>query len=45
LCLFGFHLRSKGLARDTDSGLVSVCARCGKPMTRDRSGKWGVTKA
>lgn len=42
LCWLGFHKRSKGRAHYDDSGYVSVCRRCERPMTKQRDGKWVI---
>ena len=44
LCLFGFHKRSRGRAHDDGATMVSVCRHCGKPMTRQRDGKWVLSR-
>jgi hypothetical protein len=42
LCLFGFHRRSRGRAHEDETGYVSVCRRCHKPMRKAPGGKWSV---
>jgi len=42
LCLLGFHRRSRGRAYEDDTGYVSVCRRCERPMRRRHGGKWAV---
>ena len=40
LCLLGFHRRSRHRVHADESGYVSVCRRCRKPMRKQPDGKW-----
>lgn len=45
LCPLGFHRRSRGRARWTSTGYVSVCARCGTAMRKLDNGRWARENA
>ncbi|UAK26391.1 hypothetical protein [Sphingomonas nostoxanthinifaciens] len=42
VCKLLKHRRSRGRAKLTDDGVVSVCRRCGIPMRRDEQRQWVV---
>jgi hypothetical protein len=43
-CLFRIHNPSRALVRARGFGYISVCGRCGAPMTKQSDGEWTVAK-
>jgi hypothetical protein len=43
LCVFGRHRRSRGKAHVTETGMISTCRFCERPMMRLGHDRWTVS--